>query len=332
MIITDWANPWWLLGLVALPLLAGWYVWRQRRPRPTVTFPSASVLKPLTGRGKRILRHLPAMLRLLALALIIVALARPRAALDEQKVSTEGIDIVIALDISTSMLAEDLAPGNRLEAAKRVAREFIEGRTSDRIGLVMFAGEAYTWCPLTLDYQVLSELMGQVQAGTVQDGTAIGKAIASGVNRLRTGDAESRVLILLTDGVNNVDQPDPLTAAGAAEELGVRVYTIGVGTRGKARAPVQTSMGIRYRQVQVEIDEALLQQIAEMTGGRYFRATSTEALREIYARIDELERTEIEVEHVRHWREQFYPFAIAALALLVVERLLALTRLRNLAA
>jgi Ca-activated chloride channel family protein len=276
-------------------------------------------------------RHLPVLLRLFAVILLVLAIARPRTVLEQANVNTEGIDIVIALDISTSMLAEDLSPGNRLEAAKAVAQDFIEGRVSDRIGLVMFAGEAFTWAPLTLDYPVVSELMGKVQAGTVQDGTAIGKAIAAGTNRLRHGDAKSKVLILLTDGVNNVDQPDPLTAAGAAAGLGVKVYTIGVGTQGTARAPVQTPAGVRYRRVQVEIDEELLGKIAEMTGGRYFRATSSEALRAIYERIDELERTKVEVEHVRHWHERFYPFAAAALLLLLLERLLVLTRLRNLA-
>lgn len=229
------------------------------------------------------------------------------------------------------MLAEDLEPRNRLEAAKTVAKEFIGGRVSDRIGLVMFAGEAFTWAPLTLDYEVLAELMDQVQAGTVEDGTAIGKALAISANRLRHGDAESKVIILLTDGVNNVDQPDPLTAAGAANELGIKVYTIGVGTYGTARAPVRTrSGGITYRQVEVRIDEDLLREIAELTGGQYFRATSTETLRAIYERIDELERTEVEIDHIRHWRELFHAYAIAALLLLLLERVLVTTRLRNL--
>ncbi len=216
------------------------------------------------------------------MAALIFALARPRTSLDEEIVHTEGIDLVIALDISTSMLAEDLQPRNRLEAAKQVASEFIEGRSSDRIGLVMFAGESFTWCPLTLDYEVLTTLMDQIEPGIVKDGTAIGKAIATGTNRLRHGTGASKVLILLTDGVNNVDQPDPLTAALAAAEIGVKVYTIGVGTMGMARAPVQTPYGTQYQQVQVEIDEELLQQIAQRTGGMYFRATSTEALRNIY--------------------------------------------------
>ena len=326
-----WHDPLYLIGLVLIPLLLVGYVLRSRKPGPTIHFPSAAGFKALTPAISRWTRHTPMVLRLLALSLLIVALARPQQALDEQKVTSEGIDIVIALDISTSMLAEDLQPKNRLEAAKQVAREFIEERTSDRIGLVMFAGESYTWCPLTLDYHVLSQLMDEVEAGTVVDGTAIGKAIATGANRLRSSDAKSKVLILLTDGVNNVDQPDPLTAAGAAGELGIKIYTIGIGTRGMARAPVQTSAGVRYQTVQVEIDEDLLRQIAGMTGGQYFRATTTEGLRDIYDRIDRLERSEVEVEHIRHYRERFYPFAALALLLLVVERLLVLTRFRNLA-
>jgi len=326
----SFGTPLALLGLLLIPLLTGLYIWRLRRPAPTVVFPSASKLKPLMHPLHRFQRHIPFILRMLALAFLVVAIARPRQVLDEAKINTEGIDIVIALDISTSMLAEDLQPGNRLEAAKRVAQEFIEERVSDRIALVMFAGESYTWCPLTLDYNVLSELMGKVQAGTVTDGTGIGKAIATAANRLRSGDAKSKVVILLTDGVNNVDQPDPLTAAGAAAGLGIKIYTIGVGTQGTARAPVQTPTGIRYRMVQVEIDEELLTKIAELTGGYYFRATSTEALREIYHRIDELERTKIEVEHIRYWNEKFYPFAAAAFLLLLLERILVLTKFRRL--
>ncbi len=327
----EWANPLFFIALAIIPIMIGYYIWRLRKPTPTVILPSASSLKMLTGRFNRLFHHLPFLLRISAIALIIVALARPREALDEEKVTTEGIDIVIAIDISTSMLAEDLQPKNRLEASKKVAKEFIEERISDRIGLVMFAGEAYTWCPLTLDYPVLSDLMDKVKTGTVTDGTGIGKAVAVGANRLRSGDAKSKVLILLTDGVNNVDQPDPLTAAQAASMLGIKIYTIGVGTHGTARAPIQTRSGVRYGQVQVEIDEVLLQKIAEISGGRYFRATSTEALRQIYDRIDELERSEIEVEHMRHWSERFYIYAAIALLLLVIERLLSITRLRNLA-
>jgi Ca-activated chloride channel homolog len=311
--------------------MIGYYIWRLRKPTPTVILPSASSLKMLTGRFNRLFFHLPFLLRIAAITLIIIALARPREALDEEKVTTEGIDIVIAIDISTSMLAEDLQPKNRLEASKKVAKEFINERVSDRIGLVMFAGEAYTWCPLTLDYPVLSDLMDKVKTGTVTDGTGIGKAVAVGANRLRSSDVKSKVLILLTDGVNNVDQPDPLTAAQAASILGIKIYTIGVGTHGTARAPIQTRSGVRYGQVKVEIDEVLLQKIAEISGGQYFRATSTENLRRIYERIDELERSEIEVEHMRHWSERFYIYAAIALLLLVIERLLSITRLRNLA-
>jgi Ca-activated chloride channel homolog len=330
--MSEWANPWAFAGLLIIPVMIAWYWWRQLHLRSTVTFPSTRTLKPLMGRYRPALRHIPFILRIAAISLLILAVARPRAALDEQIIHAEGIDLVMAIDISTSMLAEDLEPRNRLEAAKMVAKEFINGRVSDRIGLVMFAGEAFTWAPLTLDYEVLSGLMDKVAAGTVEDGTAIGKAIAVSANRLRGGDAESRVMILLTDGVNNVDQPDPLTAAGAAAELGIKVYTIGVGTRGTARAPVRTQRGgVTYRNVEVRIDEDLLRQIADLTGGQYFRATSTETLRAIYDQIDQLERTEVEIEHIRNWRELFYLYAIIAFFLLLLERVLVVTRLRNLA-
>lgn len=327
----EWESPWYFIGLVIVPLLVFLYIRQQKNPQPVVIYSQAAIFKPLMGKVRLWFRHLPALLRIAALSLLVVAIARPQLALDEEKVHTEGIDIVMVLDTSTSMLAMDLKPDNRLEAAKKVAKEFIMGRKNDRVGLVMFAGEAYTWCPLTLDYKVLSELMDKVKAGTVTDGTAIGKAIATGVNRLRKSDAKSKVLILLTDGVNNVDQPDPLTAARAATELGVKIYTIGVGTKGTAQAPVQTPFGIRYQQVKVEIDEELLQKIAEMTGGMYFRATSTEALRNIYDRIDKLETTEIEVEHIRRYQEKFYTWATLALLLLLLERTLVLTRLKNVA-
>ncbi len=328
-----WANPQFLLILLIVPVLITYYIWREiKHQSPTIVLPTAALVKPLMGKIRRMLRHLPFILRIAAIVLLVLAFARPREALDEETVNTEGIDLVIALDISTSMLAEDLKPTNRITAAKKVANEFIAGRQNDRMGLVMFAGESYTWCPLTLDYDVLAQLMGKVEAGSVVDGTAIGKALATGTNRLRRSDSKSKVLILLTDGVNNVDQPDPLTAARAASEVNVKVYTIGVGTKGRARAPVQTPYGVQYRQVQVEIDEELLRKIADVTGGRYFRATSTEALREIYTRIDEMEKTKIEVEHFRTWEEKFYFWAALALTLLVIERVLVNTRLRNLAA
>lgn len=325
-----WYYPWVFFLLILVPALVAWYYFRQRHPDTTLVLPSASQFKPLVSRWKLWLRHLPFVLRIAAVVLLIIAIARPRIPIDEQRVTTEGIDLVIALDISSSMLAEDLEPRNRLLAAKKVAKEFIQGRSSDRIGLVMFSGEAFTWCPLTLDYDVLTELMDQIEPGVVQDGTAIGKAIATGANRLRSGEAESKVLILLTDGVNNVDQPDPLTAALAAGELGIKIYTIGVGSWGQALAPVQMANGqVRMQMVQVEIDEDLLRQVAARTGGQYFRATSTEALRDIYQRIDQLEKTEVEIEHLRRWRERFYLWASLALAILAIERTLSMTWLRN---
>ncbi len=329
-----WQAPWMLFGLILVPLLGVLYWWREtRHPAPTVVFPGASEIGALVHPVKRWLRHLPVVLRLAGLSFLIIALARPQLALEEEKITTEGIDIVLTLDISSSMLARDLKP-DRITAAKNVAGEFVRGRQNDRIGLVMFAGESYTWCPLTMDYDVLEELLSRVEAGTgqIQDGTGIGKAIATGTNRLRESNAKSKVLILLTDGVNNVDQPDPLTATRAAQALGVKIYTIGVGSRGTAPAPIQSpGGGIQFRNMQVEIDEALLKQIAEMTGGMYFRATSTESLRDIYSQIDRLEKTELDIEHMRRWEERFMPYALTALILLLIERLLTAFWLRNLA-
>lgn len=334
--MTEYASPWMFTAFILVPLIIALYWRRDKMGQPTVIFPPAAVLAKRMSFLHRQLRHLPIVLRVFALSALIIALARPQETLVEEKVSTEGIDLVMALDISTSMLAEDLKPKNRITAAKNVAREFISGRTSDRIALVMFAGEAYTWCPLTLDYDVLVQLMDKVSMdmvieGAIKDGTGIGKAVATSANRLRDSNAKSKVIILLTDGVNNVDQPDPLTAARAATEVGIRIYTIGVGTEGTARYPFQTQFGIQYQNVKVEIDEELLQKIADMSGGQYFRATSTEGLRRIYERIDELEKTEIDVQHFKQHKELFYYWAALALLLLMIERILVLTRLRNLA-
>jgi len=227
------------------------------------------------------------------------------------------------------MLAEDFQPKNRIIAAKEVAKEFISGRKSDRIGLVVFAGESYTQCPLTLDYELLKEFMDRVDVGAIEDGTAIGMAIANGLNRLRDSQAESKVIILLTDGQNNRGEIDPLTAAQAATPLKVKIYTIGVGTEGTAPYPVQTPYGIRYQQIPVKIDEDLLKKVADITGGKYFRALDENKLRDIYKIIDEMETSEIEVKEYRSYSELFLPWAIAALVLLMLEVVLVSTRLRK---
>ena len=241
---------------------------------------------------------------MLALIFLIIALARPQNYSAGQSINAEGIDIAMVLDISGSMLAEDFKP-NRLDAAKKVIDDFVQGRVTDRIGLVIFSREAFTQCPLTIDYSVLRNLLGDIRSGMIEDGTAIGNAIANGVNRLKDSDAESRVIILLTDGVNNAGEVDPISAAEIASTFGIRIYTIGVGTRGEAPYPVQTPFGTRYQMVPVEIDEAILKKIAETTGGKYFRATNNKALEEIYNKIDKMEKTKIEITSYRNAKELF---------------------------
>jgi len=277
---------------------------------------------------KERLRHLPFILRLIVLAIVIIALARPQSTSKGQNVYSEGIDIVLALDISGSMLAEDFQP-NRIEAAKNVAQDFIGGRTNDRIGLVIFSGESFTQCPLTVDYEVLKTLIKPLKSGMIEDGTAIGLGLANAVNRLRESKAKSKVIILLTDGVNNRGEIDPITAAEIAKSFGIRVYTVGVGTIGEAPYPVQTPFGIRYQMVPVEIDEKVLKQVAEMTDGKYFRATDNKKLRAIYQEIDQLEKTRIEVRSYRRYTELFYSFIFVALFLLIGDVGLSNTWLRK---
>jgi Ca-activated chloride channel family protein len=272
--------------------------------------------------------HLTALLRLLALVLVIVALARPQTTSEGENVSTEGIDIVLVTDVSGSMLAEDFRP-NRIEAAKAVAADFVDGRPNDRIGLVVFAGESFTQCPITLDHAVVKSLIAEVKSGQIEDGTAIGMGLATAVSRLKDGKSKSRVIILLTDGVNNRGAIDPLTAAGIASTFGIRVYTVGVGTIGMAPYPVQTPLGTQYSNVPVEIDEELLKNIAAQTGGKYFRATDNDKLRMIYSEIDRLEKTRIEVTQFRRHREDFYAAGFLAGFLLLGEAALSLTLFRK---
>jgi Ca-activated chloride channel family protein len=322
------ANPEYLWGLLVVPVLGAWYLWRRGRRAPALQY---STLLPF-ARSRPTLRerlvHFPFLLRLIALSLLIVAVARPRTTSQGEDVTTEGIDIVLVLDISGSMLAEDFRP-NRIEAAKAVAQEFIDGRSNDRIGLVVFSGESFTQCPLTLDHRVLKNLLLQVRTGIIEDGTAIGLGLAQGVNRLKETAAKSRVMILLTDGVNNRGEIDPVTAAQIAQSFGVRVYTVGVGTIGQAPYPAQTPFGVVRQMVPVEVDEKTLQTIALMTGGKYFRATNNRALKEIYQEIDRLEKTRIEVRAYRSYTELFAPWALGALVFVVLEVLLGATLLRR---
>jgi Ca-activated chloride channel homolog len=312
-----------VLWLLLLPLLlAGWQVWRQARFYPTLRLPGLAAVEGHTRPVRGLVKQYLWTLRLLAMALLIIALARPQVAFNEEEVNTEGIDIMLALDISGSMNALDFKP-DRLGAAKVTADTFIRSRPRDRIGLVVFAGEAFTQAPLTTDHDMLSEFLGQVKQGLIEDGTAIGMGLATSVLRLRDSDAESKVIVLLTDGVNNQDQVQPITAAEAAREYGIRVYTIGVGKNGLAPFRGQDFFGnTRIVEQEVKLDEALLQEIARMTGGKYFQATNNQALSQVYDEIDELETTRIEVTRLTRRTEEFYPFALLAGLLLLIELLL----------
>lgn len=278
--------------------------------------------------GRVWLRHLLFACKVLAIVFLVTALARPQSSNSWQTYSSEGIDIVLGLDISTSMLARDFTP-DRLEAAKEVATKFILERPQDRIGLVVFAGESFTQCPLTTDQAVLVNLLREVQSGMIEDGTAIGLGLANAVNRLKDSPAKSKVVILLTDGVNNRGSIAPVTAAELAKTYGIRVYTIGVGTYGEAPYPVQTPFGIQLQNVPVEIDEAVLKQIASVTGGQYFRATDNDKLQQIYNEIDQLEKSKVEVKHFSKREEQYFWFGLVGMLLLVTEALLRYTLLRK---
>ncbi len=309
-----------LLALLALPLLLVLhYLYlelRGRRPHMRV-----STAAPWLAGGRSILsvlRHLPFVLRIAALSLIIIALARPRSSSQMEKIDSEGIDIVFAMDVSTSMLARDFKP-DRINAAKDIAIEFIAQRPSDRMGIAVFAGESYTQCPLTTDRATLINLMKEVQTDLIEDGTAIGNGLATAVARMMDSDAKSRVVILLTDGVNNSGEIAPLTAAEIAKTYGVRVYTIGVGANGTAPYPVMTPWGVELQNMKVEIDEELLKSISETTGGRYFRATDNTKLAEIYSEINKMEKARTTIDSFPVYKELFPSYALAALVLLLLE-------------
>jgi Ca-activated chloride channel family protein len=323
------ANPEFLYGLMLIPLLVFWYLRRHRSVTSEIRYSTLLPFSKVTPTLKERLRHAPFVLRMVVVASLVVAFARPQTTSKGENIYTEGIDIALLLDISGSMLAEDFRP-NRIEAAKGVAQSFVDGRANDRIGLVIFAGQSFTQCPMTLDYRVLKNLVRQVKPGMVEDGTAIGMAIAQGVNRLKESKAKSKVIILLTDGVNNRGEIDPLTATQIAQTFGIRIYTVGVGTIGEAPYPVQTPFGIRYQNVPVDVDEKTLQKIAEMTNGQYFRATNNRALKEIYEQIDKLEKTRVEVKAYRSYTQLFYDWVKIGLAALLLEFLLTGTVLRKL--
>ncbi len=316
----------WLL-LIFIPMI-GWYVWKDKSAFAPIQISSIKGFHGRRNSVKPYLRHLVFAFRLIVLSLIIAVLARPQSTNKWQDVTTEGIDIVIALDISSSMLAQDLKP-NRLEASKDVAMEFIAGRPTDRMGLVVYSGESFTQCPLTTDHAVLVNLFKDIESGMIEDGTAIGMGLANAVSRLKDSKAVSKVIILLTDGVNNMGSIAPLTAAEIAKTFGVRVYTIGVGTQGMAPVPVQTPFGTQIRQMPVEIDEGSLQQIASITDGKYFRATNNQKLIEIYKEIDEMERSKIDVREYSKREEQYLMFGMGAAVFLLLEVLLRYIVLRR---
>jgi Ca-activated chloride channel homolog len=324
----SFASPAFLWLLLLVPPLVYWYMQRHGAATADVRYSTLRAFAGVKPTWKERFRHVPFGLRMVTVALLIVALARPQSVSQGENIHTEGIDIVLLLDISTSMLAEDFQP-NRVEAAKEVAQKFVDGRLNDRIGLVIFAGQSFTQCPMTLDYRVLKNLVRQVRPGMVEDGTAIGMAIAQGVNRLKDSKAKSKVMILLTDGVNNRGEVDPLTAAQIAQTFGIRIYTVGVGTEGEAPYPVQTPFGIRYQNIPVDVDEKTLQKIAETTEGQYFRAKNNRTLRDIYAEIDQMEKTRIEVRAYRSYAELFYDWAGAGLLLMLLEIGLSGTILRK---
>lgn len=315
------------LLLLFIPLII-WYIYRNRNAFATISMSNLSRFGQGGRNLKYYLRHMPFILRMLALALLITALARPQTTNRWKKTSTEGIDIMMALDISGTMQAQDLHP-NRLDAAKNVATEFISGRPYDRIGLVVFSSQSFTQCPLTTDHAALINLLRDVRFGMIEDGTAIGLGLANAVNRLKDSKAISKVVILLTDGINNTGSISPLTAAEIAKNFGIRVYTIGVGTEGKAPMPVQTVFGTQYQYFDVQIDEGTLRQIASLTGGKYYRATDNQKLKQIYTSIDKLEKSKIDTREFSKKEEAYLAFALAAVALFVVELFMRMFVLRN---
>ena len=316
----EFANPKILWFLLVIPFWVAYYVWRSMQGGASMIISSTDSLRSAPRTIRYNLRHLPAILRNLALVCIVVALARPQTIDHEEKTITEGIDIVLAVDISSSMLARDFKP-DRLTASKEVAAQFVANRQGDRIGLVVFAGESYTQSPITTDQSSLQTLLSRLRSGVVEDGTAIGNGLATAINRLRESDAKSKVVILLTDGVNNSGQIAPITAAEIAKSMGIKVYTIGVGRNGTAPYPIFDERGriVDIVEAKVEIDEKMLKEIAAQTGGEYFRATDKSSLESIYKQIDSMEKSKVEKFGVTHVYEEFLSFALAALALLLIE-------------
>ncbi len=319
-------QPWFLLLLIVVPVLIWWYAAKNNKRQGSIIISDVSA-KGLSS-WKTSFRHLPFVLRLLGIIFIIAAIARPQTMFEEQNAEGEGVDIVLCIDVSGSMTAQDLTP-NRLEAAKNVAIDFVNKRLTDRIAIVIFSGESFTQCPLTTDHAVLISAIENIRNGLLEDGTAIGSGLGTSVDRLRTSKSKSKVVILLTDGENNGGLIDPQTAKEIAKAFQVKVYTIGVGTDGYAPQPVNTPMGVVMQQGKVSIDEKLLKQIATETGGKYFRAKDNAGLAGIYDEINSLEKSKVEISSRTRYTEKFFPFVIAALALLFLEMLLKFTVFRK---
>ncbi len=316
-------HPWMLMGLLLVPLLAAWWIWRYRKQEAALQHSNISLFDGVKKSLRARLRWLPYALRVVSVGAMVIALARPQSQLSRQEMTVEGIDIVMAMDLSGSMLAEDFKP-NRLEAAKNVAADFIEGRRTDRMGLVVFAGEAFTQVPLTIDHQVLLKQLGNLKSGTMRDGTALGDGLATAINRIKDSEAKSKVIILLTDGVNNQGSMDPLSAAEIAAMYNIRLYTIGVGSLGKAPYPFRDQFGrVHYQNIDVEIDEPLMRQMSQATSdGRYFRATNKKALKEIFDQIDEMEKSKIDVTQYAQTKDEYAFWLWLAFIALIAEALL----------
>jgi Ca-activated chloride channel family protein len=322
-------NPEYLYIFFALLPMIGWYIWEIHKSDASVQISSTKRMEEYPKTLRIRMRHLPFILRVLAISMLILAIARPQASLSWRTENKEGIDIMMALDISGTMLIEDLRP-SRLEAAKSVAIDFIQSRPNDNIGLVLFAAESFTQCPLTTDHSVLVNLFSGIKYGMIEDGTAIGLGLANAVSRIKDSKAKSKVVILLTDGSNNRGDIAPITAAEIAKTFAVRVYAVGVGSHGMVNMPVQTPFGVRYQQVKSDFDEDTLIKIAEMTGGQYFRATNRAKLKEVYQQIDQMEKTKINVQEFVNKSELYFVFALLAFVFLFVEILLKNTWLKSL--
>jgi Ca-activated chloride channel homolog len=309
--------------------MIAFYILKQHKVSASIRMPGLQQFAMAGTTFRHYLRHILFALRAAALTFLIVAFARPQTSESFQDVSTEGIDIMLAMDISGSMLARDFRP-DRLEAAKNVATEFISGRPYDRMGLVVFSGESFTQCPLTTDHAVLINLLREIKSGMIEDGTAIGMGLATSINRIKDSESKSKVIIILTDGVNNMGEIAPSTAADIAKTYGIRIYTVGVGTQGVAPYPVQTPFGLQYQNMPVEIDEAILKEIAQKTGGKYFRATDNDKLIQVYKEIDKLEKSKIDVRQFSRKEEKFMLPGLIAFILLIFELITKITFFRNL--